>query len=321
MANWVQFTDDVWIDTTIESSLPVGTVCFANYKDASGLIQSTAKGVVLRQEWVTFTPANYCFPAFAIMDKVTYDISVGFTNMANWLLISANELSNQLMAQSNYLVTTIGSSGGGGGGFTSADRAMLSNIDNRIIMLQNNLNVMQSIVTNKINILDTKVVNMSTNMALEHDSIEAAIVSGGGLTDDGLLSGIGDLIGSAWTWMTDMITSFTFAIGDIEQWAEAAMLGIGSSMMETMTSLVDGMTLGLSFMSGTLTFAFDNIFDLIRIPLDALGDVLDMFVMEFFEWLEGTFSIDIGEIETGAVTLLETFRRLMGNFKAETGVE
>lgn len=295
----------------------MGDHCSANYQVIGGATYYGVAGILIP---LGFTPVEqyWCLtPQYAIQEFEAY-IDTGISEMANYLIISTNTLIAQLNIQTTAIVSQVGTSGGGAGGFTDADRSMLITVNNRLSNMEATLNSMASSTLTKLNILDTKVTNMQTNMTIDHNSIQAAIVSGGGLTDDGLIAGIGDLLSGAWSWMADLIAEFANQIDSIWDMMGTLIQAVGDAFWEALTSLVDGMTLGLAFMSAELTFAFDNIFSLIRIPLEALGDIFDLFITEFFEWLEGTFTIDIGEIETGAVTLLETFKRLMANFIAET---
>lgn len=298
---------------------PLGQTCFATYYDQSGVLWIGVPGVVINDPSIFSAPE--CMPVSELQTEsiILLLITEAGAQVANWILTSQQDLANQLIWQNDVLIASLSGGGGGAGGFTDADRAMLSNVESKVASIQTTLQNFRNAATSKLNLLDTKVNNLSTDMTLDHASIQAAIVSGGGLTDDGLLAGIGDLLSGAWTWMTDLVTAFTTAVGDIEAWAEAAMSGIESAFMDTMNFLVDGMTLGLAFMSGEIAFAFDAIAQLILTPLSALGDIFDLFTIDFLDWLGETFFIDIATVETGAVTLLETFRRVVGEMKSEIG--
>lgn len=297
MANWVWMPEhSVFNDATDIFVGQPGDYCLASYKTVEGFIYSGVPGIKFPKLSFEAYPL-FCVPAKYALTTALFFLEGNIDKMANWLLISANDIQAKLDTQTNAIVSRVSTGGGGTGGFTDADRFILGSISTIVGQLQNKLNSIESNVFAKQNQIITKIDNMTTNMILDHDEIYESISAGLGITEEGLLGGIGDLLSAGWEWVNGLIDEFANQIGEVLSWSDGVLVKIETAFLNRLTDLTTVMNGAMTFISNEIFAAFDVIAEKILSPLSLLGDITDFLAIDFMDWLADTFDFDIDEAE------------------------
>lgn len=292
-----------------------GDLCLATYRDVNGLYYSGVQGIVIQ----TFPPplAEYhCIPVSKADSIVIRMAEAGLNAMTNWLLISANDIQAKLNAQTIDIVSQVGSSGGGGGGFTSADRQLLNDIYYKGVEINANLLRFEYRAESMLSGLNTNITNMATNMILDHDDIIESLSSGLGVTEEGLLGGIGDLLAAGWEIVNGLFDSLDSIVTDLFSWYEGTIAAIEQSFALRMSEVADTINSGMAFISSEIFAAFNSIVDTILTPLNMLGDISDFLQLDFMDWLADLVDFDESKSEDIAISMLTTMSNIAKASKA-----
>ncbi len=304
-------TIDVEMDNALGSE--VGVPCLAGYFDEFGNFFSFVPGIALTGSNI-WGGGPECIPISKAEWAVIDEINKGNVEMANWILVSQIDLQNRIDAQTFDIVQQVTNAAGGSGGFTDADRNLLNVVNSRLNSIDSRLNTMEFALSSTLNNIDTKLVIMSSNMDIDHDVIMSELISGGGLTEEGLLSGIGTLLDGVSSWLEVIVGDFTEAISNIGIFADTLIASIEQSFATRMSEVAATLSSTMSFMSSEMFAGFNTIVDAVQVSLSALGNITDFLTIDFMDMWASTFEFSETDAKDVATTLLDTFKEIVGAY-------
>lgn len=288
----------------------IGNICYVNYKTPTGQTFYSVASIVLPEYLNQAFNAPICIPQFIAIEMVKWALDQGGELLLpNWIITSANDLLNMLNSQTTALQASITS--GGGGGIDTATKNMIINIQSGVNTIKSQLTTFSNDTSNKLNVITTGINAISSSLTVSTNNIISAIQQQGGLTDTGLLNGISDIVASGYEWVNSAISSFDYDINTLFTWADGMVAAVNQAFLDQFNNVADAMTSSMTFISNEIFSAFDSIIDKILTPLNLLGDISDFLTMDFLDWLNDMFDINLSDVENNAGQFIDMFKRMV----------
>lgn len=303
--------DWIWVETGHASpTAPQFSFCLSTYWDSNNIQWVGVPGIVASVIFPADPAFNECFPPNQYLDHLIWLEELGAQRMTNWLLLSTNTLVNELNQTEAVLINkmnTIEGTGNGG----AAEATIQAIINQQTTTIQNSINATKSAINSTVLLSRNQILDMTTDLALDHgdilNSIDELRTAGG----ETLLEGIGSLLGGVVDTVTGIIDTFKEIYGNIVDVLDVAITAVESRLKNEITSLVDSVNLAMGFFTAQLEFVLNNVLDAILLPLNALGEISDFLFDEFMEFLKDTFEFSQKDLEEGAETFLNSFRKIV----------
>ncbi len=287
--------------------------CIAEKWNWSTQLSFIVTGIVVP---VAIRLENFCIPADLSQRFVIDALELwgeSEVHMANWLLLSTNTLTTELVNTENRIVSRIGTVSGTNGGGVIEEGAV-EEILEQLRLIKINQNSIGTLIRTNTDITRDTLRGMETDLTLDHDEIINAILSLDTIGSSDLIDGIGSLLGGVVDTVTGIISTFENIVGEIMSIVDVAIIAVEARLKGTMTGLVDSVNLAMSFFTSEIDTIMGLTLDAILDPLNALGDIADFLFDEFFDFLKESLSLTQEDMEEGALTFLNAFRKVTESF-------